>query len=167
MGSIGPELLRRLFDAHAAALRLYALQWCEVADAEDAVQEAFVSLARQSRLPDDPPAWLHRVVRNAVISAGRGRRRRRRREARVSSGEAWFSSVDDQIDAQDATRLLDELLLEVREVLVARLWGGLTFDQIARLQGCSLTTAYRRYQDGLAQLHKRLERPCSTTTKTS
>ena len=37
---------------------------------------------------------------------------------------------------------------ESREAIVARLWGGLTFEEIARLQGCSLTTAHRRYQSG-------------------
>jgi len=166
MGSIGPELLGRLFDAHAAALRLYARQWCAGSAAEDAVREAFLSLARQSAVPDQVAAWLHRVVRNAAISAARSRHRRLKREARASSGEAWFSSVDDQLDAQSATRLLAELELDCREVIVARLWGGLTFDQIARLQGCSLTTAHRRYHHGLAQLHERLERPCSTPTKT-
>jgi len=167
MGSIGPELLGRLFDAHAAALRLYARQWCDGSDAEDVVQEAYLSLARQSSLPDQVAAWLHRVVRNTAISTARSRHRRHQREAQASSGEAWFALVDDQIDARSATRLLAELELDCREVIVARLWGGLTFDQIARLQGCSLTTAHRRYQHGLAQLHERLERPCSTPTKTT
>lgn len=167
MGSIGPELLGRLFDAHAAALRLYACQRCDAADAEDAVQEAFVSLARQSIVPDEVAAWLHRVVRNTAISAGRSRRRRQKREALVSSGEAWFSSVDDQLDARSATQLLAELDLEIREVVVARIWGGLTFDQIAHLQGCSVTTAHRRFQEGLNQLHERLERPCATRTRTT
>lgn len=165
MGSIEPELLGRLFDAHAAALWLYARQWCDGSDAEDAVQQAFLSLARQSALPDQAAAWLHRVVRNAAVSAARSRHRRLKREARASSGEAWFSSVDDQLDARSATRFLAELELDCREVIVARLWGGLNFDQIARLQGCSLTTAHRRYQHGLAQLQERLERPCSTPTK--
>jgi RNA polymerase sigma-70 factor (ECF subfamily) len=166
MGRIGPELLGRLFDTHAPGLRLYARQWCDGADADDAVQEAFVSLARQEALPDQVGAWLHRVVRNAAITVARGRSRRQRREAAVSIDEAWFSSVDDQLDARDAARYLAELAPESREVIVARLWGGLTFDQIARLQGCSLTTAHRRYQDGLSRLHERLERPCSTGTKT-
>src|SRR5271166_6680621 len=108
MGPIEPELLGRLFDAHAAALRLYACQWCAASDAEDLVQEAFLSLARQSTVPDQAAAWLHRVVRNAAISAARSRHRRLKREARASSGEAWFASVDDQLDARSATRLLAE-----------------------------------------------------------
>jgi RNA polymerase sigma-70 factor (ECF subfamily) len=167
MGSIGPELLGRLFDAHAPALRLYARQWCEGGDADDAVQDAFVSLARQPALPAQVAGWLHRVVRNAAISAARSRKRRQKREVRVCGGEAWFSSVDDRLDAASATLFLGELEPECREVIVARIWGGLTFDQIAQLQDCSLTTAHRRYQDGLARLHERMERPCSTRITTT
>ena len=40
---------------------------------------------------------------------------------------------------------------------MARIWGGLSFEEIARVQGCSLTTAHRRYQAGIARLHRRLE----------
>ncbi len=127
MESIGPEILGRLFDAHAAALVLYARQWCACAEAEDVVQEAFLSLSQQTALPEHASAWLHRVVRNAAISAARSRKRRLNRESRVSSKEAWFSTVDDQIDAQSASRFLAELELDCREVIVARLWGELTF----------------------------------------
>jgi RNA polymerase sigma factor (sigma-70 family) len=157
MGRVGPEILGRLFDEHAAALVLYARQWCEAA--EDVVQEAFVSLARQRAVPDRLVPWLYRVVRNGALAAARGERRRRRREARASGGEAWFASADDRIDARRAQALLAELEPEVREAIVARLWGGLTFEEIAGVQGCSLTTAHRRYQAGLARLHERLERP--------
>jgi len=157
MAGIGAELLGRLFDEHASALVLYARQWSD--RPEDAVQDAFISLARQSRLPDCVVPWLYRVVRNGSIAATRGERRRRRREALVSDPEAWFASADERIDAADATRLLSELEPDVREVVVARLWGGLTFDEIARLQGCSLSAAHRRYQAGLARLQERLERP--------
>ena len=63
MGSIRPELLGRLFDAHAAALGFTPASGVTASDADDAVQEAFVSLARQTALPDEVAAWLHRVVR--------------------------------------------------------------------------------------------------------
>lgn len=165
MTGVEPELLGRLFDQHAPALALYARQWCGAAD--DVVQEAFLSLARQRTVPDDVVAWLYRVVRNGAISAARSEQRRRRREARASTDEAWFARVDDRLDAASAAALLHGLEPEVREVIVARLWGHLTFDQIARLQGCSLTTAHRRYHDGLARLHRKLEPPCPTTTTTT
>ncbi len=157
MSRIGPELLGRLFDEHAAALVVYARQWSS--RPEDLVQDAFVALARQRVLPERVVPWLYRVVRNGAIAAARGDRRRQRREALASGPEEWFAVADDRIDAADATRLLAELELETREVIVARLWGGLTFDEIARLQGCSLTTAHRRYQAGLARLQERLECP--------
>jgi RNA polymerase sigma factor (sigma-70 family) len=157
MGPIGPKRLGPLFDTHAGPLALYARQWCD--DPEDIVQDAFVALARQRSWPDQVVPWLYRVVRNAAIAASRHDRRRQKREGRAASGAsaAWFAATDDLIDAAAASRLVAELDSETREVIVARIWGGLTFDEIARLQGCSLTTAHRRYHAGLARLQERLE----------
>jgi RNA polymerase sigma factor (sigma-70 family) len=156
MGAIGPDDLGRIFDEHAPALVLYARQWCDTP--EDVVQDAFVKLARQHVAPDRIGPWLFRVVRNAAINARRNDRTRRKIEARSSSGaETWFTSDDDRIDALEITRLMAELELDTREVVVARFWGGLKLEEIAQLQGCSVTTAHRRYQSGLALLNKRLD----------
>jgi RNA polymerase sigma-70 factor (ECF subfamily) len=162
MPAVSPELLAELFDHHAPALVLFARQWCGTP--EDVVQEAFVALARQRALPDQPVAWLYRVVRNGAISHGRADRRREAREARASRPEAWFESADDRLAAHEATRLLAELDPETREIVVARLWGGLSFDAIAQLVGSSISTAHRKYQSGLARLQSRLESPCPQPT---
>jgi len=156
MEAIGPEKLGSLFDAHAPALVLYARQWCD--EPEDVVQDAFVKLARQRIPPERILPWLFRVVRNAALNARRDDQTRRKIEARSSMGSGvWLTSDDDRIDAHLASQLLAELDIETREVIVARFWGGLKFEEIARLQGCSLTTAHRRYQNGLARLNERLE----------
>ena len=155
MPRIAPEELGRLYREHAPALRLYAWQWPE--GDEDLVQEAFIKLAQQSPTPAHVLPWLYRVVRNGALSAGRSRARRRSRENKASAKEAWFASADDRMDGREATRLLAELPLEHREVVVSRVWGGLTFEEVARLAGCSLPTAHRRYQAGLAALRERLE----------
>ena len=145
MGSIGPELLARLFDAHAAALRLYARQWCEVSDAEDAVQEAFLNLARQSVCPTK---WQHGSIAwsatppSQQCEAGTAGSSSRRGHPAGRSGSPRRTT---RLTPRMPLELLAELELDCREVIVARIWGGLTFDQIARLQGCSLTTAHRRY----------------------
>jgi RNA polymerase sigma-70 factor (ECF subfamily) len=157
MGQMAPELLGRLYRQHAPALRLYARQW--PGGDEDLVQDAFVKLAQQTPVPRQVLPWLYRVVRNGALAAGRGEARRRRRQDRVSAAEVWFASTDDLLDAQEATRLVAELDLEQREVVVARIWGGLTFEQVANLAGCSLPTAHRRYQAGLAALRERLSEP--------
>jgi RNA polymerase sigma-70 factor (ECF subfamily) len=171
MAAIGPETWGRLYREHAPALLLYARACLHAGvrgeGAEDLVQEAFVKLAQQTTTPGQVLPWLYRVVRNDALQAGRGRARRRRREARAGSSEAWFASTDDQLDAQHAARLLAELPLEQREVIVARLWGGLTFEEVALLTGCALATAHRRYQAGLAALKERLEGRCTHTTPTT
>lgn len=155
MRSMEPTVLGQLFRHHAPALRLYARQWGE--SGEDLVQEAFVRLAQQTPPPEQILPWLYRVVRNAALMAQRTAARRRQREQRASKPEAWFTTTEDRLDAGEATRLLAEMPLEVREVIVARVWGGLTFEDIARLVGCSLPTAHRRYQTGLIQMRERLE----------
>jgi len=155
MPSIEPDTLGRLYRQHAPALRLYARQWAGSAD--DLVQDAFVKLARQSPPPARVLPWLYRVVRNGARAVGRAEARRRRRESRASAPEAWFTATDDRLDAREATRLLAELPFDLREVIIARLWGGLTFEEVARLVGCSLPTAHRWYQAGLAELKERLE----------
>lgn len=157
MARPGPELIGRLFDENAEALTLYARQWCRTA--EDVVQEAFIALAKERVCPESVVGWLYRVVRNGAISSARGERRRQARETKVAASESvqWFSQADERLDGHQASALLAELEPDVREVVIARVWGGLTFDVIARLQSCSLTTAHRRFQAGLAQLHERLE----------
>lgn len=166
MGPITPDTLGRLYREHAPALLLYVRQWC--AGGEDVVQDAFIALARQRALPDQPLAWLYATVRNAARMAARSAARRRHREAVVSAPEAWFAATDDRLDGRRAAELLARLPLEQREVIVARIWGGLTFDEIANVAGCSLATAHRRYQAGLSQLQARLDPWTPTTTpKTS
>jgi RNA polymerase sigma-70 factor (ECF subfamily) len=155
MRPIDPTVLGRLYRQHAPALRLYARQWG--GGGEDLVQNAFVHLAKQTTPPEQVLPWLYRVVRNEALSAYRSAARRRQREQRASAPEAWFSAADDRLDSNEAARLLADLPLEMREVIVARVWGGLTFEAISRLVGCSLPTAHRRYQTGLIQLRERLE----------
>jgi RNA polymerase sigma factor (sigma-70 family) len=155
MPAIEPEILARLFDRHAPALALYARQWCDLP--EDVVQDAFIKLAGLRAQPERVLPWLFRVVRNAAINVGRNDRNRRKLEVLCSGSDAWFGSDDDRIDAQQATRLLAELDVEIREVIIARFWGDLKFEDIAALQECSVATAHRRYIRGLTLLNERLE----------
>jgi RNA polymerase sigma-70 factor (ECF subfamily) len=160
MQMMDPQRLGQLVGEHAAALALYARQWCCAPD--DVVQEAFLKLAGQRAPPDNVIAWLYRVVRNGAIAAGRSEQRRRRYErAAAERAGAWFMPAEGAgLDAQAATEALEELPLEVREPVVAHLWGGLTFEQIGDVMGVSASTAHRRYLEGLAELRERLRVPC-------
>jgi RNA polymerase sigma factor (sigma-70 family) len=168
---ITPELLGRLLDEQGGPLALYAAQWTAAAD--DCVQEALIELARQRPVPDQPVAWLYRVVRNRAISRARSARRREHHESlasrlRPSETTPRYAAADrsdalagpDELAAAVAT--LDD---EIREVVVARTWGGLGFEQIAELVGCSTSTAHRRYVAGLAALRERLDDTCRDTNQ--
>ncbi len=156
---MGPDVLGQLVDEHGPALVLYARQWC--AAPEDVVQEAFLKLVTQRPLPSQPVAWLYRVVRNRAISAARAARRRQRHEGVAVRTPAWFAPTEfGPLDAESATRALQTLPLEQREVIVAHLWGGLSFEQIGELAGCSSSTAHRWYLAGLTSLRERLGVPC-------
>ena len=157
-----PEILARLIDRHAAALVLYARQWCAAAD--DVVQEALVKLAAQSPDPDNVPAWLFRTVRNGAISAARPRAGAAVMKLGRPVLPTGFRPMPRAlVDASEAAQALGNLALEEREVIVAHLWGGLTFEQVAELAGCSASTAHRRYQAGLARLRQLLGEPCPNT----
>jgi RNA polymerase sigma factor (sigma-70 family) len=159
-----PELLGRLLDRHAAALELYARQWCD--SAEDVVQDAFVKLSAQRRLPDNPAAWLFRVVRHGAINASVAARRRQHHEAAAAAGASpWFdndpaAARSAAVDPETAEAALRTLPIEQREVIVAHLWGGLTFEQVAALSGRSSSAAHRLYQSGLSTLRERLGVSC-------
>lgn len=153
-----PRVLADLLADHAAALVLFARQWCDCP--EDAVQEAFCKLARAAP-PADPVAWLYRVARNAALDAGRSARQRVRRERAAARPVLWFAEGGvDGLDAATAVAALESLAPDLREVIVARLWGGLTLDQAAVAAGCSVSTAHRRYEAGIAALRERLGVAC-------
>jgi RNA polymerase sigma factor (sigma-70 family) len=164
------EWLGSMVDRYAAVLELYARQWCDAP--EDVVQEAFLKLVAQNPRPDQPGAWLFRVVRNAALNAAVAARRRRRHEAGAAGGVAiWFqtdteASGPESLDAEAASAALKSLPLEQREVVVAHLWGGLTFEQIGALSGCSSSTAHRYYALGLTAIRERLGVTCRKSRPT-
>ena len=156
---MSPGDLARLVDRHAASLVLYARQWC--GDPEDVVQEAFLKLVRQSQAPEDAVAWLYRVVRNGALDAAKMAKRRQRRESAAARSVGWFVEPEvDGLDAKTAVAALERLPSEQREVIIARHWGGLNYEQIAAVAGCSASTAFRRYTAGVEDLRKQLEAPC-------
>ncbi len=152
MERIDTETLRRLIDAHGAALTLYARQWCRAPD--DALQEALIDLLRQRPVPERPAAWLFKTVRRRAMNLARGERRRveHHREA-GRQREAWFvDDVDEAIDGETLERLIERLPPLEREIVVARIWGGLSFERIAELVETSSSSAHRRYRRALSML---------------
>lgn len=156
--------LKLLWRKHAASLLLMARSRCGSAAqglADDCVQEAFIRLAVQHPVPQDAAAWLMTVVRHAAIDAARSERRRGEHElAAGRERPAWLSSVSDGVDGDSETLEIERLLCELepttRDIVVAHVWGSLTFRQIAAVVELSPATVHRRYEDGLSWLRDRL-----------
>ena len=131
-----------------------------VADAEDATQECFLRLARDSaKVHTSLGAWLHRCATNECISRVRSlsanhRRERayeinRQEEKKVS---AW-GEVSDQVD-----KALEELPDELREVLVGHFLERRTQTELAAELGVSPATMSRRINEGVEAIRKKLAR---------
>lgn len=147
-------------DQHGRALVLFARQWVpRQADAEDVVQEAFVRFWRARSRVAEPVAYLYASVRHCALDWRRGNVRRSRREEATARPEAEplfaepLEQQERRVAIEAALRVLPE---NQREVLVMRLWGGLSFPQIAAALETSADTVASRYRYALARLRKQL-----------
>ena len=146
---MGPDLLGRLMDEHAAALVLYARQWCSAP--EDVVQEAFLKLVAQRAPPAQPVAWLYKVVRNAARDAARSARRRQRHESEAAArAPVWFLPMEGKdLDAAAATAALQTLPDEQRKTSNCKGQSRRRFRQWRQQKAVSLP-ARRRHPAYLA-----------------
>src|SRR5262249_11959685 len=162
MPRLDAQLLAELLDRHGAALKLYARQWCRSGD--DVVQQALIDLAGCRELPANPVAWLFAAVRRRAISGARSDRRRRHREEDAAA--AGVKRLRDQDEAaQLAADALAELPLADREIVIARFWGRLTFEEIATLTGMSASSAQRQFEQIISRLRERSQTPCPKTNR--
>ncbi|GAB5562433.1 MAG: hypothetical protein SynsKO_40800 [Synoicihabitans sp.] len=153
---------RPWFETYGARLLLVARQWTRsAADAEDVVQEAFVRFWRKQRhLGGDPLPLLITSVRRAALDLLRSRSRREQRELEHVDlqAEAWFESP---INSNERKTRLEEAVVQLpseqREVVVLKVWGGLTFAQIAEQLDLSANTAASRYRYALNRLRDTLK----------
>jgi RNA polymerase sigma-70 factor (ECF subfamily) len=157
-----PDELCRLIDTHSATLVLYAKQW-NSNDAEDVVQEAFLRLVKRAQWegkPENPAAWLFTAVRNEAIDRHRKAKRRQKHEQQaMAQRPVWLETPPDStLRSTELLEVIDTLPAEQREIVIARIWGGLTFDEVATLTGDSRTTVHRRYWEALETLQERLSR---------
>ena len=130
------------------------------AAAEDAVHDAFGRLLERG-VPDgaDAAAYVFGAVRNAAID-----RRRVHRPAPLDDGSLFDGRADADPGAplaadDEATHVraaVDRLPEDLKQVLVMRVYGGLTFQQIADAHDAPLSTIASRYGRALDTLRAAL-----------
>ena len=147
-----------LIKTQLPALLLFARQWPHNSP-EDIVQEAFIKLLEQQEMPENVTAWLFAVVRNLSNNHLRSEKRRKNREN--TRNTQWFAEFEQTAETDENQKELIEQLqtlpISYREVIVAKIWGKLTFEEIAVINNTSSSSVHRNYKAGLEMLHEKLK----------
>lgn len=157
---------REWFSLHGRKLQLFARQQtrCDE-DARDVLQDAMIRVWRAGRVGERAPALgeAFTAIRRLAIDQARSSRRRREREMKAlsdGSGNAddprtWFDPAvsDTHREIAVAVQRLPEPL---QSVMVLRIWGELTFEEIGATLEIPMNTAASRYRYGLERLRRNL-----------
>jgi RNA polymerase sigma-70 factor (ECF subfamily) len=159
----GVEALGALFDLTSERLVRFAVAVTRNQhDAEDAVQSALVRVAREPQLLSPiacPWAYLLRMVRNEALVIAR--RKKRWAPAGRLTDLVTLCRVD-ELEREEMYRAvwsaLRTLPPEQAEVVVLKIWEGMTFAQIGSVLEASPNTVASRYQYAMSKLSKRLSK---------
>jgi len=164
MKMLGRKEIERLYDAHAPALFAFLLNLTrDEADTRDLLQEIFIKLTRDATLlagVREERAFLIRLAHNAAIDLMRRRGTRERTKenfaAEIISPFAPTSDPDKKVFREELAAALGELPADQRAVVHLKLWGELTFEEIAAALEIPPNTAASRYRYGLDKLRDTL-----------
>jgi RNA polymerase sigma-70 factor, ECF subfamily len=127
--------------------------------AEDAVHEAFAKLCQNQQWGNDTVAYVFTSVRNAAIN------QLRRRNSQDRMHESLFNGRHRELETGDLSKgvanreeldflaaAVDRLEPNEKQLIVLKLYGGLTFDQIGQIMDLPLKTVASRYRRMLERL---------------
>ncbi len=120
-------------------------------DAEDVVQESFISLLRYAEADKirNGRAYLFQMVRNEALK----KLKTRGRETACEDPEI-YRGVSVPVGGSDVDRAMATLSAEDRQIVSMHAEAGLTFPKIAKIMGISTATAFRRYRQAIKSLQK-------------
>ncbi len=147
----GAHWCERLYEAKAAGLILYGRSLgLSHSEAEDVLQETFVTLLRRREVPDNPAAYSVCAYRSRALNYHRSLWRR---WAREWESLRWFEPAEHQTEAERAAmHCLETLPQDQREVIVLKLWHDYTFEEIGQLLALSPNTVAGRYRYGVNKM---------------
>lgn len=159
LASDDPAALDMIWTTYASSLLGYLISiLCSRHDAEDVLQDVFVTVARKREEVAKArqfKAYLFMLGRNAALNRIKMNRRRLARETKASE---WLACEGEPSEApSEAGRVqaaLEALHEEQRSVIVLKFFRDKTFREIGELMGVSENTAGSRYRYGMARLKK-------------
>jgi RNA polymerase sigma factor (sigma-70 family) len=143
-----------------------------VRDPEDVVGDTYLNVVRSIERFDGEEdafrAWVFAIARNTAIDR---ERRLARRPAHplahddlVGIGPVGDAEADamDELSVQHVRRVLDRVTPDQRDVLLLRILGGLTVEQVATAVGRSTGAVKMLQARGLAAIRREIERGAVT-----
>jgi len=158
--------LELIYDQYAPSLFRYALAITNSPDdAEDAVQNVFLNIARdlsRVRKIKNLKAYLYTATRNAAYSILRSKKRDEDHEQGLcTEADRHETSIEESVIRASIIReAFPSLPLEQREVLVLKVFDGMTFREIAETVGVSVNTIIARYRYGIDRMRRALGENC-------
>ncbi len=131
------------------------------ADAYDITQETFLKFMKygSSYKHNNLKGYLLTIARNLCFDYFRNKSQKAV-AADWEELDKRQTSTDRMAETEDAVylkNLLKELSEDIREVVILRTYEEMRFKDIAKIMGCSLSTAKSRYRLGISQLRRMME----------
>src|SRR5215207_6062143 len=158
---------------------IYALAYRVIGreeEARDVCQEAFLRAFRA--LPGFKgqakfSSWLYRITLNLCRDWIRRQRRAPVSQlpedadlAELAASQGPVESIEDLVARRELSAVVEEAMAklpeEQRTAIILKEYHGMTFQEIADLQGCPLSTVKTRLYQGLSVLRRQLERQGQT-----
>jgi RNA polymerase sigma-70 factor (ECF subfamily) len=145
-----------LYQRHGPALLAYATGLLgSRASAEDVLHQVFLSLLSKAEQPTEPRPYLFKAVRNRALNS-------RRSGARMvplhDHDQQWLVKPQGMMEAGiEVERALRDLPPEQREVVLMRVWGEMTLEEIATVLDVPANTVASRYRYALSKLREILQ----------
>lgn len=154
-----PAAFAELYDACADRVGHYLLvrlkSW---ADADDALQETFLRLARNRHklgTVDNLEAYVITVARNEAARLVAGKTRRERQQKALTSEDLFCCSpaeADQRENAELVAAAMERLDADLLEIVELKTYAGLTFQQIGQVTGLPQGTVATRYRSAVAKM---------------
>lgn len=150
-----------LVDAHAAELHRFLIGFLGPDDAEDCLQETFVSALRaypRLRNGDNLRAWLYTIARRKVTDVGRSRARRPSRTLDGLPPEAEPRTQPAAVPDDGLWSVVRSLPEKQRTAVIHRFVLDFDYRSIAERMATSEEAARQNVAAGLRRLRKEIDR---------